>query len=133
MYINLQLISISVINAFYNKNQDPFVSKKMTTLMAMNGFRRVQSDFQSIPLGWGYKKSLQTRKNEAALNCVCSEYARAAACQRFDLWKSLRTWFICERNISRSKYEAFLSQLMNEWYNHKSYVNWHRSTAQKPY
>jgi hypothetical protein len=122
-----------VIDAFYNKNQDPFVSKRISSLMAMTGFRRIQSDFQSIPLGWGYKKSFLSKKREKEKNDVCSEFARAAASHRLDLWKSLKPWFVCENHTSKSKYESFLSQLTNEWHNHKAYINWHRSTAQKPY
>lgn len=104
--------------------------------MAVAGFRRIQSDFQSIPLGWGYQKlynntSQSTRKDHRSLRC--SEFARAAASHRLDLLKSLQPWFSRENNVSKIKYDNYISQLPDKWYNAKSYTNWHRSTAQKPY
>lgn len=103
--------------------------------MAVAGFRRIQSDFQSIPLGWGYQKlynnTQSTRRDHRSLRC--SEFARAAAIHRLDLLKSLQPWFSRENNVSKIKYDNYISQLPDKWYNAKSYTNWHRSTAQKPY
>ncbi|KAL9558202.1 hypothetical protein MBANPS3_001022 [Mucor bainieri] len=125
-----------LIDAFHNRQQDPFISKRLSSFMAVAGFRRIQSDFQSIPLGWGYQKlgtnaTQSTKKDHRLLRC--SEFARAAASHRLDLLKSLQPWFTRESNVSKTKYDNYISQLPNEWYNAKSYTNWHRSTAQKPY
>ncbi|CAO3654639.1 unnamed protein product [Mucor fragilis] len=125
-----------LIDAFRRRQQDPFISKRLSSFMAVAGFRRIQSDFQSIPLGWGYQKlynntSQSTRKDHRSLRC--SEFARAAASHRLDLLKSLQPWFSRENNVSKIKYDNYISQLPDKWYNAKSYTNWHRSTAQKPY
>ncbi|OAC99655.1 hypothetical protein MUCCIDRAFT_157280 [Mucor lusitanicus CBS 277.49] len=125
-----------LIGAFQDRQQDPFIAKRLSSFMAVAGFRRIQSDFQSIPLGWGYQKLCtsaisSTRKDHRLLRC--SEFARAAASHRLDLLKSLQPWFTRENNVSKAKYDNYISQLPDEWYHAKSYTNWHRSTAQKPY
>ncbi|KAG0740040.1 hypothetical protein G6F57_010620 [Rhizopus arrhizus] len=88
------------------------------------GFRSIQSDFQSVPLGWGYSKSSVHNKSQV----ICSEYARAAAMQHLQLFKSLKPWY-----KNKQRYDACMSKILKEWHQAKSYVNWHRSTAQKPY
>ncbi|OBZ88618.1 Demethylmenaquinone methyltransferase [Choanephora cucurbitarum] len=124
-----------LICAFYNRQQDPFVAKRLSSLMAESGFRRIQSNFQCIPLGWGYDKisaSQQLQLNTK--NPVrCSEYARAACCHRLEQLKSIQPWFTRENNIEESKYQTYIQQLPTEWFHSKSYINWHRATAQKPY
>jgi len=108
---------------YYQKQHDPFIFQRLSSLLATGGFRRIQSDFQSIPLGWGHSKSLKKQQ-------PCSEYARASAMQQFALLKSLKPWFVQK---SRTKYEECVSNLLKEWSFNKSYINWHRSIAQKPY
>lgn len=119
------------MNALYQRHQDPFISKRLSSFMATAGFRRIQSDFKSMPLGWGYQKLFQAKKQKTTFRC--SEFARAAANHRLDLFKSLQPWFSHEYNISKSKFETFLDQLPDEWHQSRAYTNWHRSTAQKPY
>ncbi|GAN08953.1 type 11 methyltransferase [Mucor ambiguus] len=125
-----------LIDAFHHRQQDPFISKRLSSFMAVAGFRRIQSDFQSIPLGWGYQKlctnAIQPAKKDHR-SLRCSEFARAAASHRLDLLKTLQPWFTRENNVSKTKYNNYISQLPDEWYSAKSYTNWHRSTAQKPY
>ncbi|CEP07129.1 hypothetical protein [Parasitella parasitica] len=119
---------------FYHRQQDPFISKRLPSFMAVAGFRRIQSDFQSIPLGWGYQKMCATTTTTTDPQLLrCSEFARAAASHRLDLLKSLQPWFSRENHISKAKYDAYVNHLPEEWYHNKAYVNWHRSTAQKPY
>ncbi|KAG1107803.1 hypothetical protein G6F42_016232 [Rhizopus arrhizus] len=125
-----------LIDAFHHRQQDPFISKRLSSFMAVAGFRRIQSDFQSIPLGWGYQKLCNTtiasiKTDPRSLRC--SEFARAAASHRLDLLRSLQPWFTREHNVSKIRYNSYINQLPDEWYNAKSYTNWHRSTAQKPY
>lgn len=101
--------------------------------MATAGFRRIQSDFKSIPLGWGFQKHFkQHQKTNNTTTLKCSEFARAAVNHRLDLLKSLQPWFSRENRISKAKYEAYINQLPDEWYQSRAYTNWHRSTAQKP-
>ncbi|RCH78211.1 hypothetical protein CU098_003016 [Rhizopus stolonifer] len=113
----------TLIDMYYQKQHDPFIFQRLSSLLATGGFRRIQSDFQSIPLGWGHSKSLKKQQ-------PCSEYARASAMQQFALLKSLKPWFVQK---SRTKYEECVSNLLKEWSFNKSYINWHRSIAQKPY
>lgn len=123
-----------MIDGFHYRQQDPFISKRLSSFMAVAGFRRIQSDFQSLPLGWGYQKLCTTTTPTREPQVLrCSEFARAAACHRLDLLKSLQPWFTRENHISKTKYETYINQLPNEWYHAKAYTNWHRSTAQKPY
>ncbi|KAI8336023.1 S-adenosyl-L-methionine-dependent methyltransferase [Blakeslea trispora] len=124
-----------LVCAFYNRKQDPFVSKRLSSLMAESGFRRIQSDFQSIPLGWGYDKISANQQLQLSLkkHVRCSEFARAACCHRLELLKSIQPWFTRENNIDESKYKTYIQQLPTEWFHSKSYVNWHRATAQKPH
>ncbi|RCI01832.1 hypothetical protein CU098_004826, partial [Rhizopus stolonifer] len=102
-----------LIYSFYARQQDPFISKRLSSLMAEAGFRRIQSDFQSIPLGWGYQK-LSVNQQNTKKTIRCSEFARAASSHRLELLKSLQSWFMREHNISQSKYEAYLEQLPTE-------------------
>ncbi|KAI8641814.1 S-adenosyl-L-methionine-dependent methyltransferase [Parasitella parasitica] len=122
-----------LIEGFHHRQQDPFISKRLPSFMAVAGFRRIQSDFQSIPLGWGYQKMCTTATATDPPLLRCSEFARAAAGHRLDLLKSLQPWFTRENHISKTKYDAYANQLPDEWYHNKAYTNWHRSTAQKPY
>ncbi|CAO3655008.1 unnamed protein product [Mucor hiemalis] len=120
-----------LVSALYQRHGDPFVSKRLSSFMATAGFRRIQSDFKSIPLGWGYQKLFHAKKQRTTFRC--SEFARAAANHRLELYRSLQTWFSHEYNVCKSKYETFLDELPDEWHQSRAYTNWHRSTAQKPY
>ncbi|KAI9263021.1 S-adenosyl-L-methionine-dependent methyltransferase [Sporodiniella umbellata] len=117
----------TLIQAFYQKQHDPFISHKLSSLLATGGFRSIQSDFQSVPLGWGHSKSPKQVSTEKT---ICSEYARASAMQHLLLYQSLKPWFV---NKSKTKYDECLHKILTEWSSHHSYINWHRSIAQKPY
>ncbi|KAI8971879.1 S-adenosyl-L-methionine-dependent methyltransferase [Mycotypha africana] len=134
-------IADKLVDSFYERDQDPFVSKRLSSFMAEAGFRRIQSEFQSLPLGWGYQK-LSAAKKQITLhnireNCQaylrCSEFARAAANHHLDLLKSLQRWFTQEQQMSIAKYDSYVQHLPDVWFTSKAYVNWHRSFAQKPY
>ncbi|KAI8376717.1 S-adenosyl-L-methionine-dependent methyltransferase [Choanephora cucurbitarum] len=104
-------------------------------LNKQSGFRRIQSNFQCIPLGWGYDKISASQQSQLnTKNPVrCSEYARAACSHRLEQLKSIQPWFTRENNIEESEYQTYIQQLPTEWFHSKSYINWHRATAQKPY
>jgi hypothetical protein len=85
--------------------------------MAASGFRRIESRFQSIPLGWG--------KNDA--------FSKASASQQLWLLKSLQPLLTQSAHIPPEKYNQYLDNLLIEWCEARTYINWHRSIAQKPF
>ncbi|KAG2235147.1 hypothetical protein INT48_006528 [Thamnidium elegans] len=125
------LLINKLVNNFYRRQQDPFVSKRLSTFAATTGYRRIQSDFKSMPLGWGFQKLYCKKTQKTTLRC--SEFARAAAQHRLDLLQSLQHWFLSEGHISRSKFESIINRLPEQWHKNRAYTNWHRTIAQKPF
>ncbi|CEI92259.1 hypothetical protein RMCBS344292_06526 [Rhizopus microsporus] len=117
-----------IIDILSSHQHDPFISKRLSSILAVVGFRSIKSDFQSIPLGWGYSKCSRNKAQS-----ICSEYARASAMQHLLLLKSLRPWFTQDGQKSKSKFDSCVNKLLADWHQARSYVNWHKSIGQKPY
>ena len=58
-----------VVSALHHRQQDPFISKRLSSFMATAGFRRIQSEFKSMPLGWGYQKLFHAKKQRTTSRC----------------------------------------------------------------
>ncbi|KAG0192846.1 hypothetical protein DFQ28_007456 [Apophysomyces sp. BC1034] len=108
------------------RQQDPYVARRLSSILAINGFRRVQSCFQSLPLGWG------TSHAPAGSTAKCSAFASGVASQHLFLLRSLQHWLSSVAGMNGEKYNAFISNLPNEWKSAETYMNWHCAMAQKP-
>ena len=137
------------------RQQNPYMARHLSTLLASNGFRRVQSQFQSLPLGWDpveeaeeesspdntQQKQQSTTKtstnskndNNSNKKKKCSELARLAASQHLFLLQSLRPWLSLVMNLNIEKFNNHIMGLPESWRLGQTYINWHCATAQKPY
>ncbi|KAL0075643.1 S-adenosyl-L-methionine-dependent methyltransferase [Phycomyces blakesleeanus] len=132
------------------RQQDPYVGRRLPSILAVNGFRRVESEFQSLPLGWGSSHASPlssptqpTHPNASEsnprnpslpvdLSPPCSEFARAVSSHYLFTLQSLQPWLSAVINISPEKYAATISNLPAEWKQARTYINWHCAVAQKP-
>ncbi|CAO3635857.1 unnamed protein product [Cunninghamella blakesleeana] len=110
------------------RQQDPYIARRLPSMLAINGFRRVSSQFQSLPLGWG-----KSHSNKEDHLTTCSEFARAAGSQYKYLLKSLQPWLVSTIGCSNEKYDSILDQLPFEWSQSHTYIKWHNVIAQKSY
>ncbi|KAI9257940.1 S-adenosyl-L-methionine-dependent methyltransferase [Phascolomyces articulosus] len=108
------------------RHQDPYVSRHLSSILAANGFRRVESHFQSLPLGW-------TSNDDESPN-TSSKLANACASHHMFTLKSLRPWLSSVMgNMSIERYNNYIADLPDEWKRGQTYINWHRAIAQKPH
>ncbi|KAI8342564.1 S-adenosyl-L-methionine-dependent methyltransferase [Chlamydoabsidia padenii] len=103
-----------LLEGFGLRHQDPYAARRLPSMLATCGFRRVESQFQSLPLGW-------SNQNQA----ITSQYI-------FYL-RSLGPWLRLVMGLNQEKYMDYVDQLPLEWNQAQTYVNWHCATAQKPY
>lgn len=137
-----------MINGLSIRQQDPYAVHRLPTMLAINGFKRVEDCSQTFPLGWGSSHSNnnsileedQDEKDVAdkPLSKVpqqdrCSEFARAMSSQYLFLLESLKPWLSQVMNLHHEKYDEYISGLPAEWKRAKTYINWHCIIAQKPY
>ncbi|ORZ12241.1 S-adenosyl-L-methionine-dependent methyltransferase [Absidia repens] len=156
-----RLFNDKLIYGLSMRQQDPYVARQLPSILAINGFRRVSSQFQSLPLGWGKAhqhqketKSKSTTNNNHAhpllsltsssvsvsstssssssSSTTCSEYARAAASQYKFMLQSLCPWLSTVMGCSTDKYMVAVDQLESEWSQAHTYIKWHSAVAQKP-
>ncbi|KAI7847659.1 S-adenosyl-L-methionine-dependent methyltransferase [Circinella umbellata] len=107
------------------RHQDPFVSRHLSSILAANGFRRVESQFQSLPLGW-------TSNDDDKSSHTSAKLAKAAASQYMFTLQSLRPWLSSVMNLNNERYNNYIADLPDEWKRGQTYINWHRAIAQKP-
>jgi len=138
-----------VINGLSIRQQDPYAVHRLPTMLAINGFKRVEDCSQTFPLGWGSSHSNnnsileEDEDEEEDTNAAdkplpkqqdhCSEFARAMASQYLFLLESLKPWLSNVMNLNHEKYDEYISGLPAEWKRAKTYINWHCIIAQKPY
>ncbi|KAI7867879.1 S-adenosyl-L-methionine-dependent methyltransferase, partial [Spinellus fusiger] len=128
------------------RQQDPYVGRRLSSILSVNGFRRVESEFQSLPLGWGTSHASPnssstsigsvSRRNSDTKTIeeeICSEFARAMSSHYMFTLQSLQHWMCAVMNMSPEKYAATLTHLPAEWKKAKTYINWHCAVAQKPH
>lgn len=130
------------------RQQDPYAVHRLPTMLAINGFKRVENCSQTFPLGWGSSHSnnnsiLEEDEDEQDFEDDqqpqqqqqdnCSEFARAMSSQYLFLLKSLKPWLSNVMNLNNEKYDEYISGLPAEWKRAKTYINWHCIIAQKPY
>ncbi|KAI8068290.1 S-adenosyl-L-methionine-dependent methyltransferase [Gongronella butleri] len=155
-----QYINDHLMHSLRQRGQDPSIAKRLPSLLAIQGFRRVSSQFQSLPLGWGKAHQGKSQKrahantsshptphnssnssnssnsaNSAAATTLptCSEFARAAGSLHTYTLQSLRPWLASNMACSLEKYDAWLERVPAEWADAHTYVNWHAVVAQKPF
>lgn len=112
IWVKRFLISFSfplVINILSTRNQDPFVSRRLSSILATSGFRRVESRFQSLPLGWS--------------GHIGKAYAHCYK-QQIQALKGL---------LGTSTIDDALPSVLEEWKEFHAYINWHSAVAQKPW
>ncbi|ORX59007.1 S-adenosyl-L-methionine-dependent methyltransferase [Hesseltinella vesiculosa] len=139
-----QHLNDHVMHGLSLQGQDPAIARKLPSMLALQGFRRVSSQFQSLPLGWGWahhgrssrhpsRRGKPTPPPTSPLKTDgCSEYARAAAGQYRCLLESLRPWLANALSCTPEKYDMLLDRVQTEWVDAHSYINWHAVIAQKP-
>ncbi|KAI8881057.1 S-adenosyl-L-methionine-dependent methyltransferase [Backusella circina FSU 941] len=115
---NESYLNNKLLNLITHRGKDAFVARKLSSIMAASGFRRIESRFQSIPLGWGKGKDA---------------FSKACASQQLWLLKSLQPSLSQMTSIAPDKYNQYLDDLAIEWCEARTYINWHRSIAQKPF
>lgn len=98
-----------VISTLSCRSQDPFVSRRLSSILATSGFRRVESRFQSLPLGWS--------------GDIGKAYAHCYK-QQLQALKGL---------LGGSVVDDALPSILKEWREFHAYVNWHSAVAQKPW
>ncbi|KAI9316455.1 S-adenosyl-L-methionine-dependent methyltransferase [Dichotomocladium elegans] len=116
-----------VIQGMAMRQQNPHMARHLSTILAVNGFRRVQSQFQSLPLGW-YKEE----DGDPTKIANCPELARLTASQYLFLLQSLRPWLSLVMNLAIDKFNSYIMKLPQEWRQGNTYINWHCAVAQKP-
>lgn len=112
IWVKSFLISFSfplVINILSTRSQDPFVSRRLSSILATSGFRRVESRFQSLPLGWS--------------GHIGKAYAHCYK-QQIQALKGL---------LGTSTIDDALPSVLEEWKEFHAYINWHSAVAQKPW
>ncbi|KAI9493886.1 S-adenosyl-L-methionine-dependent methyltransferase [Zychaea mexicana] len=130
-----------ILEGMILRQQNPYMARHLSTLLASNGFRRVQSQFQSLPLGWDpvdesappNQPQPQPSKTAANNNRKCSELSRLAASQHLFLLQSLRPWLSLVMDLTIEKFNNHIMGLPESWRIGQTYINWHCATAQKPY
>ncbi|ORZ20640.1 S-adenosyl-L-methionine-dependent methyltransferase [Absidia repens] len=129
-----------LLEGFSRRRQDPFVARRLPTMLAIHGFRRVESHFQSLPLGWKHNNPTydadhhQHVTNDSHDNSSTpGRQVQAIASQYLFYLRSLGPWLRLVMGLSQSKYIDYVDQLPLEWEQAQTYVNWHCATAQKPY
>ncbi|KAI8139215.1 S-adenosyl-L-methionine-dependent methyltransferase [Fennellomyces sp. T-0311] len=124
-----------ILEGMILRQQNPYMARHLSTLLASNGFRRIQSQFQSLPLGWDPVDESEEQTNEKATEKPkkCSELARLAASQHLFLLQSLRPWLSLVMNLSTEKFNSHIMGLPESWRLGQTYINWHCATAQKPF
>ncbi|KAI7859115.1 S-adenosyl-L-methionine-dependent methyltransferase [Circinella umbellata] len=154
------LMNDKILEGMIRRQQNPYMARHLSTLLASNGFRRVQSQFQSLPLGWDpveeeedeptssssnniQQKQQSTTKKSTSSNSnnntntnkkkKCSELARLAASQHLFLLQSLRPWLSLVMNLNIEKFNNHIMGLPESWRLGQTYINWHCATAQKPH
>lgn len=127
------------------RQQDPYAVHRLPTMLAINGFKRVEDCSQAFPLGWGSShsnsNSLLEEQEDNLVNeeppqqqqDYCSEFARAMSSQYLFLLESLKPWLSHVMNLNNEKYDEYISGLPAEWKRAKTFINWHCIIAQKPY
>ncbi|KAI9287463.1 S-adenosyl-L-methionine-dependent methyltransferase [Umbelopsis sp. AD052] len=98
-----------IIHVLSCRSQDPFVSRRLSSILATSGFRRVESRFQSLPLGWS--------------GDIGDAYAHCYQ-QQLQALKGL---------IGSSTVGDALPSILAEWKEFHAYINWHSAVAQKPW
>lgn len=91
------------------RGQDPFVSRRLSSILATSGFRRVESRFQSLPLGWSGDLG------KAYAHCYYQQLQALGGV------------------IGSSTLEDTLQTIKMDWNEFHAYVNWHSAVAQKPW
>ncbi|KAL9553966.1 hypothetical protein MBANPS3_003028 [Mucor bainieri] len=144
------MMNDKLINGLSIRQQDPYAVHRLPTMLAINGFKRVEDCSQTFPLGWGSSHSnnnsiLEEDEDEEAAAAHdkplpkvpqqdhCSEFARAMSSQYLFLLESLKPWLSQVMNLHYEKYDEYISGLPAEWKRAKTYINWHCIIAQKPY
>ncbi|EPB87336.1 hypothetical protein HMPREF1544_05861 [Mucor circinelloides 1006PhL] len=143
------IMNDKLINGLSIRQQDPYAVHRLPTMLAINGFKRVEDCSQTFPLGWGSSHSNnnsileEDEDEEEDTNAAdkplpkqqdhCSEFARAMASQYLFLLESLKPWLSNVMNLNHEKYDEYISGLPAEWKRAKTYINWHCIIAQKPY
>ncbi|KAG2204388.1 hypothetical protein INT46_006940 [Mucor plumbeus] len=146
------IMNDKLINGLSIRQQDPYAVHRLPTMLAINGFKRVENCSQTFPLGWGLSHSNnnsileedeyeeegeeeeEEKENEQQQQQNdCSEFARAMSSQYLFLLKSLQPWLSNVMNLNNEKYDEYISGLPAEWKRAKTYINWHCIIAQKPY
>ncbi|GAN01386.1 type 11 methyltransferase [Mucor ambiguus] len=145
------MMNDKLINGLSIRQQDPYAVHRLPTMLAINGFKRVEDCSQTFPLGWGSSHSNnnsileedEDQGEEAAANDKplpkvpqqdhCSEFARAMSSQYLFLLESLKPWLSHAMDLNHEKYDEYISGLPAEWKRAKTYINWHCIIAQKPY
>ncbi|CAO3592223.1 unnamed protein product [Absidia cylindrospora] len=129
-----------LLEGFSRRRQDPFVARRLPTMLAIHGFRRVESHFQSLPLGWKNNNPTYDADNHQHVtsdshgnNDTPGRQVQAIASQYLFYLRSLDPWLRLVMGLSQSKYIDYVDQLPLEWEQAQTYVNWHCATAQKPY
>ncbi|KAI8576706.1 hypothetical protein K450DRAFT_255746 [Umbelopsis ramanniana AG] len=98
-----------IIHVLSCRSQDPFVSRRLSSILATSGFRRVESRFQSLPLGWS--------------GDIGNAYAHCYQ-QQLQALNGL---------IGSSTLEDAIPTILEEWKEFHAYINWHSAVAQKPW
>ncbi|KAI9306996.1 S-adenosyl-L-methionine-dependent methyltransferase [Cunninghamella echinulata] len=124
-----------ILHGFTLRNQDPFAARQLPSILAIHGFRRVSSHFQSLPLGWRHQED-EDEEEDHLNNGYTSNYVtlgQAVASQYIFFLRSIGPWLRLVMGLSPAKYIKYVEQLPLEWEVAKTYVNWHCATAQKPF
>lgn len=126
-----------VLQGMLLRNQDPHMARHLSILLAANGFRRVESKFQSLPLGWDVPQARNSSSTSSTVSGTSRlaermQFARATESQYLFLLQSLRPWLSLVMNVSTEKYNSYVTTLPESWRSGQTYVNWHCATAQKP-
>ncbi|ORX48578.1 S-adenosyl-L-methionine-dependent methyltransferase [Hesseltinella vesiculosa] len=117
------LLNDHLIRALTARGQDPYVARRLPILLANHGYRRVESHFQSLLLGWGQEDNKRDRH---------ARRGQAMASQYMFYLRSLGPWLRLVMGMSLAKYVEYVNQLPDEWHQAQTYINWHCATAQKP-
>ncbi|KAJ2964787.1 hypothetical protein NQZ79_g322 [Umbelopsis isabellina] len=104
-----RLLHEKIVNVLSCRGQDPFVSRRLSSILATSGFRRVESRFQSLPLGWS------------------GEIGKAYAHCYYQQLQALGGV------VGSSILEDTIQTIKMDWNEFHAYVNWHSAVAQKPW
>ncbi|KAI9315550.1 S-adenosyl-L-methionine-dependent methyltransferase [Dichotomocladium elegans] len=108
-------INDKLIYGMSMRQQDPFVARQLPSILASNGFRRVESKFQSLSLGWDG-----------------TPLSKATTSQYLSTLQSLQPWLASVMDMTPERYSSYIAELPSEWQRAHTYINWHCAVAQKP-